>query len=100
MKKIIRFEKRKHRGDLLLLMKFDYDKDLIARAKQIPECSWSTTLKAWHLPYSDGCLQQVKEQFAAYAVLDTSGIDQQREKENSPMRMPEKNTPSRFSCQN
>lgn len=39
-----------HRGEKRWALNFKYEKNLVAKVKQIPGRRWSETLKCWHLP--------------------------------------------------
>lgn len=52
-----------HQGQKRLLITFPYDPVGLAKVKSIRGRKWSTTLKAWHLPYSQEAIGQAKEVF-------------------------------------
>lgn len=39
-----------HRDRNIIAVRFDYDKVLVNRFRQLPGARWSTTLKSWHVP--------------------------------------------------
>jgi integrase/recombinase XerD len=39
-----------HHDRNIIAVRFDYDKALVSRFKQLPGARWSTTLKSWHVP--------------------------------------------------
>lgn len=41
---------QQHRGNSIISVQFDYDKELIRRFRQLPGARWSSTLKSWYLP--------------------------------------------------
>ena len=51
--KIIDVEATLHKGNRRIKLQFDYDKELIAKVKQMPGSLWSSTMRCWHLPYSE-----------------------------------------------
>lgn len=41
-----------HRNEERICIRTGYDKDIIAKIKQLPDAKWSKTMNAWHIPYS------------------------------------------------
>ena len=39
-----------HKGQKIIAVKFDYDRELIKRFRSLPGAKWSNTLKSWYLP--------------------------------------------------
>ncbi|MHA7109026.1 hypothetical protein ACRTDU_02795 [Sunxiuqinia elliptica] len=48
--KIITLKKAHHRGEDVVLLRFNYDVDLANRVKQLEGASWSQTMKSWYIP--------------------------------------------------
>lgn len=45
----VRLSKKTHRGDRRILLRFEYDKNLISTVKSIPGRAWSKSLNSWHV---------------------------------------------------
>ncbi|SHM82738.1 tyrosine-type recombinase/integrase [Polaribacter sp. KT 15] len=56
-------ERKKHRNKQQLLIKFDYNNDLINIIRKINGALWSTSLKCWYLPDTDLNLETLKRNF-------------------------------------
>lgn len=57
-----------------VLLRFSFDQELIALVKMLPFARWSTQLKVWAIPYSDGVISQLLPVFQGKAWLDYSGF--------------------------
>jgi len=47
---MVHIERIIHKGEKRIKIIFGYDKDIIARVKQIPDAKWSRTMNCWHVP--------------------------------------------------
>ncbi|WP_077810086.1 site-specific integrase [Polaribacter sp. BM10] len=56
-------ERKKHRNKQQLLIKFDYNNDLINIIRKIDGALWSTSLKCWYLPDTDLNIEALKRNF-------------------------------------
>lgn len=52
-----------HKGEERFIVQFSYNEELIRKIKQINNAQWSKTLKAWHVPYNEETLEQLKTIF-------------------------------------
>jgi superfamily II DNA helicase RecQ len=55
--------KTTHRNETRICIDFPYNAEIKARLKQIPDIRWSQTLKAWHIPYTNEAIEQLKTMF-------------------------------------
>lgn len=63
-----------HKGMNVVLMKFPYDTELGNCARKIPNASWSKTLKAWYVPYSNEVLHEIKKIFEPICEIDARAL--------------------------
>ncbi len=63
-----------HRGNNVILVKFEYNKELINCVKQIKEARWSQTKKSWYIARSDFDLHTVFDVLKNVAYIDYSSI--------------------------
>ncbi len=59
---MIEISKILHRDQERLKLVFPFDRNLIARVKQLEGAAWSRTHKAWHLPFSADALDAIIKQ--------------------------------------
>lgn len=52
-----------HKNEHRLKIEFPYDQSIIAKIKKIPECKWSKTMNAWHIPYTTAAIETLKKVF-------------------------------------
>ncbi len=52
-----------HRNETRIRIDFPYNQEIALKLKQIPDCKWSRTLNAWHIPYTKEAFQRLKELF-------------------------------------
>lgn len=46
----IQLERGSHRSEEVILIRFDFNRQIIAEVRKIPGAKWSQTLKAWYIP--------------------------------------------------
>jgi len=63
-------KKKSHRKQTRILIQFDYNKDLIAIARKIPNTLWSKSLKSWYTDFSSENIAFVKEKFKNISIID------------------------------
>ena len=63
----------KHRKLYVLLLKFDFNSDLIFLAKSIG-CKWSSTNQGWYIIYTNENLRLINNAFKDNANIDFSKI--------------------------
>lgn len=56
-------EKIIHKNQARIKINFPYNRDAIAKLRQIADSRWSRTMGAWHIPYTKEAFQQLKEIF-------------------------------------
>ncbi len=71
---IIRVEQIIHNGENRLLLKFVYNQELITLARTLPDCRWSNTHRAWHIPNNRENLKLLFKVFKGKAYIDTTVI--------------------------
>jgi integrase/recombinase XerD len=76
-----------HRGSQIILLKFPYNKKLIALAKQLPGTSFSNTYKSWYVPFSIEVTHQIKEIFTGIVKIDARPLKEKMAKNKA---LPEK----------
>lgn len=64
------------RGSKRLLLVFPYNQKLIPLCRTLPDCTFSRTLHAWHLPDSRENLNKLFEVFKGKAWLDITALKQ------------------------
>ena len=87
--KVIKVIKTRHRDKQVLLLKFNYDNELITIAKSAG-CKWSKTNQAWYIEDSKENLNQLFRLYKGVAWLDISDFKQIVTPVNSAS-MPEEN---------
>ena len=70
-----------HRDEAVLLIRFPYHKELVARVRQLPGARWSRTLKAWYVRDTE----QYRQQF---------GLAPKEQVKQAPARIGEVNRPA------
>lgn len=65
-----------HRNEQRICIKVDYDKDIVAKIKQVSDAKWSRTMNAWHIPYSQKSYNDLK------AMFPNVEIEGKKKKEN------------------
>lgn len=63
-----------YRGEDVILVKFDYTKELVRHVKQIKETRWSQSKKSWYIIKSDFNLHAVFNALKGVAYIDYSSI--------------------------
>ena len=61
--KVMKVTKIEHRGEVRIRLDFPYDSESIAKVKQIKGAIWSSTLKAWHIPYKKEAYSELCKRF-------------------------------------
>ena len=59
-----------HKGEDRLMLRFDFNSELIGAARSIPDCWWSQTLKAWHIGNKPENLKLLLKAFEGKAYID------------------------------
>ena len=73
-KKPIILSGMKHRGKNCIRLGFEYDKELIRVAKQLPGIRWSQTNKCWYTQNLPGKVQEIIKTFKGKAWVDASWL--------------------------
>lgn len=58
-----------YNGEKRVLLKFDYDLELIELVKELPNRKWSNQLKIWHIPFSDNYIEILNTHFKDVAKI-------------------------------
>ena len=53
-----------HRDKERIRVDFPYNEELTSKIRQIPDARWSSTLKTWHIPYSEASYDQLISMFS------------------------------------
>jgi integrase/recombinase XerD len=64
-----------HQDQARLAVRFQFDKNLIQKVKQVPDAKWSQTLKSWHMPFDSTSLQRL------IALMDSESLEISEEAE-------------------
>ncbi|MCG1037065.1 site-specific tyrosine recombinase/integron integrase [Polaribacter sargassicola] len=78
MKKLptIFLERKEYKKIPVLLVKFDYNNNLINLIRKIPDATWSRTLKSWYFKDNKENLDLVLKTFKAITNIDSSKLSQ------------------------
>ena len=68
-----------NRANRVLKLYFSYNKELSLQLKQIPYCSWNSSLRCWEIPYSEKFLIEIK-QIAEQFKLNFTYQEEQKQK--------------------
>ena len=60
---MIKASKINHYGEDRLKLDFPYDLSVINQVRKIPGARWSSTRRAWHIPYSENILNMIQSMF-------------------------------------
>ena len=52
-----------HKGSKRIKIDFPYNNEIAQKLRAIPDCHWSRTYKAWHIPYTKEAFKQLKTLF-------------------------------------
>jgi len=63
-----------HRGEKRLLVKFDYDTELIGIIKKVEGATFSNTHKSWHVANNPEKLKELFRVFKGFATVDTTAV--------------------------
>jgi site-specific recombinase XerD len=66
-----------HRDEPRLILKFDYDKGLVAKVKTLAGCRWSRTLNAWHIPDDEASINNLISTLGNDLLEFDSGMKQE-----------------------
>ncbi|MDX1904011.1 MAG: site-specific integrase [Thermonemataceae bacterium] len=69
-----------HKNQLRIKVNFPYNQEFIQLLRQIEDAKWSTTHKAWHIPYTKAAFTQLKSIFSDIIVEKES----EKMTENTP----------------
>lgn len=63
-----------HRGAKVVFIRFQRDEVLHALVRQLEDCKWSATNKAWYVPYSKTVLHVIKGLFEPVCSIDATRL--------------------------
>lgn len=72
--KSVKLEKVHHKGEDRILLRFEYDKELISLARTIEDCRWSATYRSWHVTNCPANLREIFRLFRGKAIIDSERI--------------------------
>lgn len=73
-KTLVTLELAVHREQEVVLLKFDWNSQIVSTLKEIPGAFWSKTMKCWYIPRYSFDLNYVYNQLKLYAFVDYSAI--------------------------
>ncbi len=76
------------KGEDIILIKFDYNKELVNRIKRIKEVRWSLTKKSWYIKKSDFNLHTIFDTLKGVAYIDYTSLKSKSITE--PIALPKK----------
>jgi integrase/recombinase XerD len=82
---VIELSRQRYHKGYVVALKFDYNRELINKVKEIPGCSWSRTMKSWYLPDEPQIIKQLLDHFKGIAWIDYSAL-----KTSKPEQIPQK----------
>ncbi|WP_233885032.1 tyrosine-type recombinase/integrase [Tenacibaculum piscium] len=90
----VRVQKKLHKKEVLLILLFPYNDNIIEKIRNLKKLSWSKTLKAWVCPFSKDILTLVKQTLTEIAIvkIDTSISEKiQQRGVKTPRKLTEEN---------
>ncbi len=75
---ILYLEQKKHRKELRLLLRFDYNDTLISLIKKLPKAAWSKTLQCWHIIYSEENTALAIKTFKELTTVNTDKLPKKK----------------------
>ncbi len=70
----IKLEYYKHRGQVVVLLTFDYDAEVINLIKKFNAVSWSRSLNCWYIPRNKFELRSFLNMLKKIALIDYSAL--------------------------
>lgn len=61
-----------HKNQARIKMNFPYNRDVIAKLRQIADSGWGRIMSAWHITYTKEAFQQLKEIFSGIELPETT----------------------------
>jgi len=68
---MIRLKKILHNGKDRIKLDFAYDSSIVVMIRQVSGARWSPTIKAWHIPYTEVAIDELKIKFPK---IDSGGL--------------------------
>ena len=65
-------EKIIHKSQARIKINFPFNRDVIAKLRQIADSGWGRTMSAWHIPCTKAAFQQLKEIFSGIESSETT----------------------------
>lgn len=59
-----------HHGNDVVLVKFEYDKELISCVKKLKGVKWSQSKRCWHIPFAKGYYEKIKMVFGNEILVE------------------------------
>lgn len=66
-----------HKNEHRLKLEFAFDQGMISKIKKIPECKWSKTMNAWHIPYDVETFRKLKALFSDIDYPELNKINEE-----------------------
>ncbi len=70
--------KIQHRGEIRIRLDFPYDQESVMKVKQIKGAAWSSSLKAWHIPYDKEAYSELCKRFDNIILPEPPATGQQK----------------------
>ncbi len=64
-----------YKGKEIVTLKFPYDSELVSASRGFPNMKWSSTLKAWVVPYYHALRHELENHFCKVAQLDFTAFE-------------------------
>ncbi|PSK80422.1 hypothetical protein CLV93_1161, partial [Prolixibacter denitrificans] len=77
-------EKARHRDNMVVTLRFEYDQQLIDRVKREAGARWSQTMGCWYVPEEQFDLHTFFEALKGMAYVDYSGLKKRNNKQPMP----------------
>jgi integrase/recombinase XerD len=78
-----------HRNEDILIIRFDYNQQIISEIKKISGIKWSQTLKSWYVPLKDCDRGILLKQLSEFAIVKTRELKEGITAEKIDMSFPE-----------
>ncbi|MGC3977816.1 MAG: hypothetical protein QM751_05995 [Paludibacteraceae bacterium] len=75
-----------HRGDWRICIRTDYDKEIAAKIKQLPEAKWSKTMNAWYIPYTNSAFKELQHSFTEIEIIGEKNKQVHTVQNNQPSK--------------
>ncbi|MDD2799654.1 MAG: tyrosine-type recombinase/integrase [Bacteroidales bacterium] len=71
----MKISKVEHKGTVRIRIDFEYNAEIQAKIKRLPDARWSRTLNTWHIPYTKEAFSELKAMFPEVEYEEKTQID-------------------------